>query len=329
MSWSRACGSRQPSRRPNFSCHAVGAGRELAHLLLVPARPADLGGVRALARGRHHAPVDEQEVAVGVKAELRLHPGAALGRDVLVPHRRRLHDVAVAVEHREVLARARGHRRASLSSFDSSTIRAVYYPESRRRLSMERRRRDSSASRCPGASCWSPARRGGSGSRSRAAWRRPAPSSASTGATRRAPARSPAAFRMPSPPPSTSPTWPRAAVAIDAIVARHGRLDCLVNNAAVRDRRPLAGHHRRRLPPRARDQSGGAVRAVSRGRAAHGGARPGAARLRLLDGGAAVVPGRSGLRRVEGRARGARCARSRWSSARRASPPTRSRPASS
>jgi gluconate 5-dehydrogenase len=30
-----------------------------------------------------------------------------------------------------------------------------------------------------------------------------------------------------------------ATAAIDAIVARHGRLDCLVNNAAVRDRRPL------------------------------------------------------------------------------------------
>src|SRR5438105_125475 len=27
--------------------------------------------------------------------------------------------------------------------------------------------------------------------------------------------------------------------AIDSVVARHGRLDCLVNNAAVRDRRPL------------------------------------------------------------------------------------------
>jgi gluconate 5-dehydrogenase len=31
-----------------------------------------------------------------------------------------------------------------------------------------------------------------------------------------------------------------SAAAIDAIVARHGRLDCLVNNAAVRDRRPLS-----------------------------------------------------------------------------------------
>ena len=30
-----------------------------------------------------------------------------------------------------------------------------------------------------------------------------------------------------------------ACSALDAIVARHGRLDCLVNNAAVRDRRPL------------------------------------------------------------------------------------------
>src|SRR5262245_22623776 len=32
---------------------------------------------------------------------------------------------------------------------------------------------------------------------------------------------------------------PGAREALDAIVARHGRLDCLVNNAAVRDRRLL------------------------------------------------------------------------------------------
>jgi gluconate 5-dehydrogenase len=31
----------------------------------------------------------------------------------------------------------------------------------------------------------------------------------------------------------------RAAAALDDVVARHGRLDCLVNNAAIRDRRPL------------------------------------------------------------------------------------------
>jgi gluconate 5-dehydrogenase len=31
-----------------------------------------------------------------------------------------------------------------------------------------------------------------------------------------------------------------SASAIDAIVAQHGRLDCLVNNAAVRDRRPIS-----------------------------------------------------------------------------------------
>ena len=30
-----------------------------------------------------------------------------------------------------------------------------------------------------------------------------------------------------------------AAAGLDAVVARHGRLDCLVNNAALRDRRPL------------------------------------------------------------------------------------------
>src|SRR5207245_5236550 len=80
-------------------------------LLLVPARPAHLRGVRALARGRHHPPVDVEEVTVGVEAELRLDPRAAPGRHVLVPDRRRLDDVAVAVEHGKVLADAGGCHR--------------------------------------------------------------------------------------------------------------------------------------------------------------------------------------------------------------------------
>src|SRR5262249_41818925 len=81
-----------------------GAGRELADFLLVPARPADFRGVRALPRGGNHPSVDVEEVAVGVKAELALDPASALGRNVFVPDRRWLDDVAVAVEHGEVLA---------------------------------------------------------------------------------------------------------------------------------------------------------------------------------------------------------------------------------
>ena len=78
-------------------------------------------------------------------------------------------------------------------------------------------------------------------------------------------------------------------------MARHGRLDCLVNNAAVRDRRALediaAEDFRRLIETNLVAQ----YELSSRGRAAHGGARPGTARLRLLDGGAAVVSGRPGL----------------------------------
>src|SRR5437879_6595219 len=81
-----------------------GAGRELADFLLVPACPAHFGGVRALARGGDDPAVDVEEVAVGVEAELGLDPASALRRHVLVPDRRRLDDVAVAVEHGEVLA---------------------------------------------------------------------------------------------------------------------------------------------------------------------------------------------------------------------------------
>src|SRR5207248_8755437 len=80
------------------------------HLLLAPARPADLGGVGALARGRHRAAVDQQHVGVGVEVELGLHPRADLARHVLVPDRRRLDDVAVAIEHRERLRSTWGPR---------------------------------------------------------------------------------------------------------------------------------------------------------------------------------------------------------------------------
>src|SRR5437667_316135 len=89
---------------PELLLPGRGAGRELADFFLVPARPAHLGGVRALARGGDDPVVDVEEVAVGVEAELGLDPASALRRHVLVPDCRRLDDVAVAVEHGEVLA---------------------------------------------------------------------------------------------------------------------------------------------------------------------------------------------------------------------------------
>jgi NAD(P)-dependent dehydrogenase (short-subunit alcohol dehydrogenase family) len=76
-----------------------------------------------------------------------------------------------------------------------------------------------------------------------------------------------------------------AASAIDDLVARHAHLDCLVNNAAVRESPAFARHRGRGLPPPDRDQSGGAVRALPRGRPAHGGARSRPARVHQLDGG--------------------------------------------
>src|SRR5262249_12080283 len=93
--------------------------------------------------------------------------------------------------------------------------------------------------------------------------------------------------------------------AVDTILARYGRLHCPVHKAgggrsASRGRDPG-----RRLSPPDRDQPGRAVRALARRRAAHGGARSGPAPLHQLDGRAAVVPGRSGLYRLERRARGA------------------------
>src|SRR5262249_1288490 len=66
---------------------------------LVPPRPTDLGGVRALAGGRHHPTVDVEQIAVRVEAELRLDPRPAPGRDVLVPDHRRLDVVAVAFSY--------------------------------------------------------------------------------------------------------------------------------------------------------------------------------------------------------------------------------------
>src|SRR5262245_56589481 len=112
-----------------------GARRELADFLLVPARPANLRGVRAFPSGRDHPSVDVEKVAVGVEAELRLDPASALRRNVFVPDRRRLDDVAVAVEHRKVLADGRGH---DASPALSPLEKVVYCPGSRRRLSMTR-----------------------------------------------------------------------------------------------------------------------------------------------------------------------------------------------
>src|SRR5262249_48582580 len=80
-----------------------GARGQAADLLLAPTRPADLGGVRALARGRDDTAVDHQPVGIGVKAELAFDPVALSRRYVLVPHGRRLDDMAVASEDRKIL----------------------------------------------------------------------------------------------------------------------------------------------------------------------------------------------------------------------------------
>src|ERR1051325_1770687 len=91
----------------------LGPRRLPADFDLVPARPTDLGGVGALARGRHRAAVDHQDVAVGVEAELRLDPGALPRRDIFVPDRRRLDHMAVAIEHRKILGCRHGCLRAA------------------------------------------------------------------------------------------------------------------------------------------------------------------------------------------------------------------------
>jgi gluconate 5-dehydrogenase len=69
---------------------------------------------------------------------------------------------------------------------------------------------------------------------------------------------------------------PAATEAIDSIVARHGRLDCLVNNAAVRDRRALheitADDFRRLIETNLVAQYE-LSRAAARHMAAHGGGR--------------------------------------------------------
>jgi hypothetical protein len=105
-----------------FRLPLLRSGRQAADLLLVPARPAHLGGVGALARRRDGAAVDEEEVAVGVEAELRLDPGPHLGRHVLVPNGGRLHDVAVAIEHGEVLAGRHGRRLLAMIFFFASML---------------------------------------------------------------------------------------------------------------------------------------------------------------------------------------------------------------
>ena len=93
---------------PEFPLPLLRARHERADLLLAPARPADLCGIGPLPGGGDDAPVDVEQVGVGVEVKLRLHPRPDAARDVLVPDLRRLHDMAIAVEHGEILA---GHDR--------------------------------------------------------------------------------------------------------------------------------------------------------------------------------------------------------------------------
>ena len=254
MSVSRACGSRQPSTRPNFACHAAVPGVSLPTSFLSQRGPADLGGVRALARGRDHAPVDEEQVAVGVEAELRLHPGAAPGRHVLVPDRGRLHDVAVAVEHREVFV-------------SSWPRRSLLAPQCRDSGLLS----GASDVKMPGIERFSLAGRvvlvtGATRGLGLEIARGMAAAGATVGINGRDAGAAPSGSRRHSQRLCRALRHHRpsrgGAAAIDAVVARHGRLDCLVNNAALRDRRPLHGDRGRRLPPPARDQSGRRVRAA-------------------------------------------------------------------
>src|SRR5206468_12937299 len=67
-----------------------------------------LGGIRPVPGGCDESPGDVEQVGSREEAKLRIHPLRDAARDVLVPDLRRLHNMAIAVEHGEILA---GHDR--------------------------------------------------------------------------------------------------------------------------------------------------------------------------------------------------------------------------
>src|SRR4030095_7802512 len=81
---------------PELGLPFLGARGEPTDLLLVPAGPAHLRGIRALAGRGNDPPIDHQVLRVGMEAELSLHPRALPRRHVLVPHRGGLPHAAAA-----------------------------------------------------------------------------------------------------------------------------------------------------------------------------------------------------------------------------------------